>query len=105
MTRSELFEKLRSRGIKRIEVCFSGGNDEGGVDDIIADGEYFNRGEVGSENWELTKALCEPVYDKYCSFAGEFYVDGKVIYDVEKETITMTGSEEVPSYESFNEEL
>jgi len=42
-----------------------------------------------------------PIYDKFGSFAGEFYVDGVLVWDVVTGTYTLSGQETVQSYESF----
>jgi len=42
---------------------------------------------------EILNSLSRPIYDKYGSFAGEFSVEGRLIYDIEKEEMTLQGSE------------
>lgn len=42
-----------------------------------------------------------PIYDKFGSFAGEFYVDGVLVWDVVAGTYKLSGEETVQSYESF----
>ena len=44
---------------------------------------------------KLRDALEAPVYSVYGSFAGDFYVDGEVIYDVAERDVKMTRSEQV----------
>ena len=39
------------------------------------------------------QALSQPVYDEYGGFAGEFEVEGRVVWDVPKGTVIMKGSE------------
>lgn len=45
-----------------------------------------------------------PIYDKFGSFAGDFYVDGVLVWDVVAGTYTLSGQETVQSYESFEYE-
>jgi hypothetical protein len=128
LTREECFASLKSRGIAKAEVHFSGGGDEGGVDDIILLNdkneqigemeEYYantfvmnpitGRSEaVGppSADEALSEGLSAPVYDRYHSFAGEFHVDGKVIWDVTAQKVTMSGDESHEEFEGFEEEV
>ena len=126
MNKSAVFAELRKRGITKVVVGFSGGGDEGGVDDI----SLFNaEGKVGTlqesyagetydpatkkwipartltEDEKLATALGKPVYDKYCTFAGEFHVHGEVVWDVAKGTVNMQGSQSVERYDDFEEEI
>jgi hypothetical protein len=90
MNKNEVFTELKNRGIIKVEVEFSGGNDEGGCDGIHlfdANGnttemeehydEYCgmerNFGETETVDEQLSFALCKPVYDKYYGFAFENY--------------------------------
>ena len=127
MNRSEAFAELRKRGIAKVVVSFSGGGDEGGCDDITlfnAEGakvgtlqeEYIgDRWDATLQKWvpmgdrtadgDLADVLCKPVYDKYYTFAGEFHVNGEVVWDVAKGTVNMQGSESVERYDDFEDEL
>jgi len=124
MTKSEVFAELTRRGIKRVEVEFSGGGDEGGCDGItlfdIAGKETELKEHWGSYGADfnsrkpeknataddvLSMALCKPVYDKYYSFAGEFHVHGTVTWDVAAKTCKMNGQESVETYEEFEDEV
>lgn len=126
MTREQIWAALEGRAAA-VEVTFQGGNDEGGVEDIYfmdADGnqtermqEYYPSGtwnpetktmeysSTASSDQILSFNLCKPVYDKYYSFAGEFYVNGTVTWDVLNKAVTMNGTEEVTEYENFEESL
>ena len=105
--RSVLFALLREHKIKDVNVEFSGGNDEGGVDSItvcyedgrvedfpsdVEDSIYdfekrtFVEAEL-SEKEKISKMLTQPVWDQYGGFAGDFHVYGNILYDVETETI------------------
>lgn len=129
MDRQQVFAALREMGVAKVEVSFQGGNDEGGVDVIcLKDSHgttmkeledfYVGEGSIWdpeSEKWVpsaqatpeqlLREALCRPVYDKYDSFGGEFYVYGKVVWNVASEKVTMDGQEIVESYEDFEEDV
>lgn len=50
----------------------------------------------------LRDALEKPVYDRYGSFAGEFYVDGEVIFDVAAKTVKMEADQSVSDYEHYS---
>ncbi|RDJ34923.1 MAG: hypothetical protein DWQ19_08800 [Crenarchaeota archaeon] len=135
LLRPALFTELRFRGIERVEVEFCGGGDEGGVESIkcfLRGGEVKELSEPcfnthynpdGSQEYywwnkenkevpfvptlddELAYALSAPVYNKYHTFAGEYYVNGKVIFDIEAETIKIEGKESVETWEGFEEEV
>ena len=102
MNRDQAFAALRQRGVAKAVVSFSGGNDEGGVNDITlldASGETlqhdlptYTYGKEG-EDVALSEALGEPVYDQYGSFSGEFDVDGEVIWGVETREVRMSKEE------------
>ena len=110
--KEETFNLMRACGITKAIVEFSGGNDEGGPDGIcvvrqgaIEESDlplyYMRQGDTPSREEELADLLARPVYAEYGSFAGEFYVDGRVVWDLEKRTVRMTGAEQV----SVSEEL
>jgi len=124
MGKSEIWAELEKRKVAKVQVDYSGGNDEGGVNDITLfdkDGKVMGRLEeeyIAEEynpktnKWERTKepsadsklaeGLGAPVYAKYYTFAGEFYVNGQVIYDVANRKIDMSGQREVTHYEDDN---
>jgi len=119
MNNIEVFAELEKRGIKRVEVEFSGGGDEGGCDSVCLIDTEGKTSEL-KEHWGtygsdwmpdasaddiLSMALCKPVYDKYYSFAGEFHVSGTVVWDVVAKTCKMNGQESVETYESFEDEI
>lgn len=100
-TADEIWNDLLINRVEKVRVTFSGGNDEGGVDTI-----YLDTIESGTVEWTdfwgketdhkaIADALSKPVYDEYYSFAGEFHVNGEVVWDVNTRTISMSGEEEV----------
>jgi len=124
MDRDQLFAFIRSKGGNKCIVHFSGGGDEGGCDNIVILKDDTIICEL-DENYEgqmydpelqkfipinqkpedkFVRGLCQPVYDKYYSFAGEYSVDGTVTWDCKNKTCKMEGSEEVPSYNGFEED-
>lgn len=50
---------------------------------------------------EALKVIEHPVYDRYYTFAGEFYVDGTLTWDVTAGTHEMHGQESHEVYEDF----
>jgi len=128
MSRVIVFDALKSKGVHKVEVHYSGGNDEGGVNQIElfdANGEniaHMDEYYGATQQWDeatkkyvpsapptydqrLSEALCAPVYDKYYSFAGDFYVNGILTWDVPNCKVNMRGTEEVSHDEDFNEDL
>ena len=105
MTRAEVFGRLRELGAAAAVVPFSGGYDEGFIEGITlqdAEGnavsviheDYYGGAEEPFEGaHRLAEALSGPVYDEYGGFAGEFEVEGRVVWDVTKATVSMKGSE------------
>lgn len=133
-TRSTM-QALTAVGVATVEIEFSGGNDEGGVDEmrfLDTDGKpvempkssaheriVWKDGRDQSEGWvvydrslsedyrhqyrpatdeeirvaKIDKVLTAPIYARYYSFAGEFYVHGMVTWDVAAGTHKMSGQE------------
>jgi hypothetical protein len=150
------FAAMKRAGIAKAVVHFSGGNDEGGADEIrlthgdgsestldgyggahkahggswekyeddtpvpagewivLADGQeqlmyqhrrYRKATDAERDLAELRTLLTAPVYDRYGSFAGEFYVDGLLTWNAETEKLVMGYDEEVPVSEHHEETL
>ena len=105
MTRAEVFERLRELGAVAAVVPFHGGYDEGFVEGItlkdtegnalavIHEDYYGDAEELFEGAHRLAEALSQPVYDEYGGFAGQFEVEGRVIWDLSKATVSMEGSE------------
>jgi hypothetical protein len=112
MTRAEVFRRLRELGVVAAVVPFHGGYDEGFTESITLQGAEGNAVAVIHEDYygnaeepfggahHLAEALSRPVYEEYGGFAGEFEVEGRVIWDVSKATVTMVGSEAEESSEA-----
>lgn len=127
LTREQVWEELTRRNAAKAVVHFSGGNDEGSVSRIeLVDANGAEIGELqeiyAPTEWSekekkwvrktqptqeelLVNALVRPVYDKYYSFAGEYYVEGTVTFNVANRTAHMEASETVESYEPVDEEV
>ena len=105
MTRAEVFGRLRELGAVAAVVPFNGGYDEGydegitlrGAENsavaVIHEDYYGDAKELFEGAHRLAEALSRPVYDEYGGFAGEFEVEGRVVWDVPKATVRMEGSE------------
>ena len=105
MTRAEVFGRLRELGAVAAVVPFHGGYDEGFTEDItlkdaggnpvaVIREDYYGAEEPFVGAHRLAEALSQPVYDEYGGFAGEFEVEGRVIWDVPKAAVSMRGSED-----------
>lgn len=53
----------------------------------------------------LAQALAAPVYDKFYSFAGEFYVTGTVEWSVSERSVIMDGDERIERSHGIYEEF
>lgn len=115
MSRDEAFAALSVRGATRAVVQFSGGNDEGGPDLVrlfagqrvlgeltCARANHPTPGEIADE--ELADGLSEPIYDQYGSFAGDYEVNGEVIWDLSDRTVLMVKAERA-EWEHIEEHL
>ena len=110
--KEETFNLMRACAITKAVVGFSGGNDEGGPDEISVYRQGANEPsdlplsygvKDKTREQELADLLVRPVYAEYGSFAGEFYVDGQVVWDLEAKTVKMTGDEQVSQSQSIDE--
>lgn len=120
---------LEVQGVVKCMIDYSGGNDEGGVDSITV--TYADGREETNPTWckrtyeammhnpktgkwesktlspgrrqanKMADLIEQPVYDKYYTFAGEYYVHGTLEYDVRDGKVRMDGSEYVPHLSKF----
>jgi hypothetical protein len=111
---NQIWLDLLTNNIKRVKVYFSGGNDEGGADMITL--IYDDAGAVTTDidaalhskedpAHEISNALAEPVYDEYGSFAGDFNINGVIIWDVNARTILLDGAFETTTSEAVEKTL
>lgn len=115
MNKQEVYTKLQELKIGKVEVEFSGGGDEGGVDSIslikdddpdqIINVNLWGSKEDNPLDADLVEALSNPVYDAYGTFAGEFSVYGTLIWNAVEMKCYMKGSETVSTYEPFDNEI
>jgi hypothetical protein len=120
-------ELMRAHGIKKATVHFSGGNDEGYAEppsfemepglaaftlprayEYIEYGRYPNPPTMKHDAptlAQLAAGLERPIDERYGSFAGEFYVDGDVIWDADAGTCVMEHDYETPSSEHLTTEF
>jgi hypothetical protein len=126
----EALRLLQEAGYVKAEVGFEGGDDEGGVTDITvikSDGttdtlpSYMpatigrytkDKGyhEVPNPDHDptigpLIVELGRPVHDRYHTFAGEFFVQGTVTFDVEAGKVFMNGYEETRDANPIDQEF
>lgn len=134
LTREQAFAELRRRNITKVTVHFSGGNDEGGAESIVAvsaDGAetdllvnpevyqdwdtkkwvvgYGDNARPATEDEIASKQLAEtleaPVYHAYGGFAGDFSVSGTVTWDVATGKVVMAKRESVERYDESEDEV
>lgn len=109
LTEADVFARLRDRGATRVEIQFSGGNDEGGADAIrLYDGEKQigdlpSWSEYGATDPDsvLVEALTGPLYERWGGFGGDFYVHGTLTWDVTTAKTSISGEES--AMQSFDE--
>lgn len=130
--KTAVWEAMRKKGVSKIVAYFSGGNDEGGVNNYVmfdADGkefeapddikkdshytrglypftqvEFFGHDEYWPKEGSLAHIIERPVDMEYGSFAGEFSVSGACTWDLKTKKVTMDG-EESAGYESFHRDF
>jgi hypothetical protein len=106
MNKRQVFEELKKLGVAQAVIAFSGGGDSGGCESItLLNAEGKDVAHELEEDEGLGEALCKPIYDRYYSFAGEFYVDGRLTWTVEGSKVEITGNESVTDYESIDCDL
>ena len=97
--KSKLFSVMRDHGISYLEASYSGGNDEGGVDEIEVMRD--DRGElvtIEKLNWQhpLTEACDRMLSTEFGSWAGDFTAHGKLYADMKEDKVWRSG--EMSSY-------
>lgn len=93
-----VFNELKKKNVSKAIVCFDGGNDDGGVSSIkLLDKE--NKLIETSIDEKLEEELGNPIYFRYGSFAGEYYVSGELVYDVEHKEMTWNNINEESTFE------
>ena len=109
LNKKEVLALLKKKCIEKVTVKFSGGHDSGGTDgiefEVLGETVQWTEKEVDTIKEGLCDALEAPVWDRYGSFAGEYNVDGEVVWDVKEGKVYIKGSEEVTQTEEFEEEV
>lgn len=114
--KNDTFAALRALNVAKVEITFSGGDDQGGPDSttfVLNDSQTINcPWQMVWPERDLTPQetaindyldfLEAPIYERWGGFAGEFYVEGTLIWDVASETCRMWGTERVETYEDFS---
>ena len=75
------FDGMRERGISRIEMDFSGGHDEGGVDDIYAFDAQGERVELPERKWHIGTQYSEGMETKIAYKIGDWKGRGSIPAD------------------------
>ena len=112
--------------IVKVSVDYSGGNDDGSINRVtveLASGRECDWSEPNvrgswdrekkaivfsrelTELEELYFAVVKPVEDQYGSFAGDFSVDGTIVWDVVNNQVLNRGEQEVREWVSYLDEL
>jgi hypothetical protein len=93
----QCIDELTKLGAVRLEATYSGGNDEGGVDEI----QIFNAADEAlafEGNWEhpLQEAANDLLSTEFYTWAGEFYAYGTLHVDVVTGKARREGTYETP---------
>lgn len=125
--KAALFEQMKEVGASRLEASYSGGNDEGGVDEIKvlidADGRtipvperwYDRPATAEDDDWEIRKGIVHvwnPLWEaadsvlstEFGSWAGEYSAHGTLFADLKEGRVWRQGEMEVSTYEEDNQE-
>jgi hypothetical protein len=116
--KSELLKAVSDVGATRLEARYSGGNDEGGVDDVVlfdkagaeieapesfterdprpGDSEWAIRNGKVSEYHPLWRAADDMLATEFGSWAGEFSAYGTLYADTKENRVWRDGTYEVP---------
>lgn len=132
MDKQKVWDAMQAKGVSKIVAYFSGGNDEGGVnnyDMLDAKGktikipeenkkdpnyvrdtypftreEFFGHDEYWPKQGSIAHIVEQPIDMEYGSFAGDFSVSGACVWDLATKKVTMSG--EIRSdYDSFEQEF
>ena len=95
----DLFRVMREHGISYLEAEYSGGNDEGGVDEITVMKD--DRGElvtIAKMDWDhpLTEACDQMLSTEFGTWAGEWSAHGTLFVDTKAAKVWRVG--EMSSY-------
>lgn len=105
MNKKEVFEMLEKLNIAQVIVEFSGGDDEGGTDNIIAENNEGHPVTFTENEDKLVEALQLPIYERYGSFTNQPFVNGELIWDTKNKSLTVKGRQVETSWIGFQEEI
>lgn len=98
---SRVLALIKSCGLDKIVVNYSGGGDSGGMENM----EFYPDDAISKTvkdvlESSLEDALCDPIYSKHGSFAdgGGYYVNGRVTWDAKNEIVTIDGTDYITEY-------
>jgi len=115
--RQWLFDRLDEHGVLEVNVEFDGGGDEGDVRTVTFvhhDGSETTPSLTPPRDVQdattagpefLACLTTEPVWQRYGSFAGDFWAEGTVTWDVRERTVQLTGTERPESGIELCEEV
>lgn len=89
-SRDEIFDRLAALGVAKVKLSFSGGGDEGQVDEIEcfdAEGKFVSGEEIDAVLTEMDEEMEKPIFDKFGGFDGGFDVAGELTWDVENRKV------------------
>jgi hypothetical protein len=94
--KDRLLHTLHEHGIHRIEAAYSGGHDEGGIQELSAFNRQGNKIE-GHDNWEdpVYQACNDVLSTKFFSWAGEWSAYGTLYVDMGERRAWTEGQMEV----------
>lgn len=99
----DLIAAIEEAGADLMEAVYSGGNDEGGVDDVLLYRRFEENGEEQRVQIAYAGGWSDPVWElanemmssKYYSWAGEFEASGTLYCDTREKHAWTDGSEMV----------
>ena len=100
-----LFETMKQHGLAYLEASYSGGNDEGGVDEVTVMKD--DRGEavtIDKVNWQhpLTEACDRMLSTEFGSWAGEFSAHGILYADLKEGKVWRAGEASTYSDDEYS---
>lgn len=91
----EMLDAMRRFGVHRLEATYSGGHDEGGVQDIdvLIGGGGVPVEIEGVDDWnhELNRCANEVLSTKFFSWGFDFSAEGRLIVDMDEKRIWTEG--------------
>lgn len=95
MSHDSVYQQIKDAGYVRLHAHYSGGNDEGGADEVAAVKADGTQEDFGWDH-PMSNLVNDVLSEKYGSWAGEFEAYGNITIDAEAGSITMVGEESGP---------